>query len=186
MTTEKGKNKPELVWLSADAVSIHPMAVKAFNIAQNFNYQANTLSIPVNRFGARSYDVPYAVKERGTDGYLVFAGWEPIQPQFFNQQKDIPIWVMHGRISHEEIEQQSWAYLLMQISRTLSENTFLVHTYQLAMDYEGVNKIVDLPERLDGKPHLIAEHIHQVGRKRSKRQLTKFQQDLIVSIHGGS
>lgn len=178
MTREQGKNKPELAWLSADAVSIHPMAVKAFNIAQNFNYQANTLSIPVNRFGMRSYDVPFAVEEKGTDGYLIFAGWEPIQPQFFNQQKVLPVWVMQSRISKGEVERQAWTYLLTQISRTLSENTFLVHTYQLAMAYEGVSNIVDLRERLVGKPHLIAEHIHQVGRKRSRRQLTKFLRNL--------
>lgn len=174
MTTEQGKNKSELAWLSADAVSIHPMAVTAFNIAQNFNYQANTLSIPVNRFGMRSYDVPFAVEEKGTDGYLIFAGWEPIQPQFFNQQKVLPVWVMQGRISPNEIEQQAWAYLLKQISSTLAEDSYLVHTYQLAMACNCLCKITDIPERILKRPHLFVEHIHRVGRKRTKRQLKRW------------
>ncbi|MEM7360287.1 MAG: hypothetical protein AAF431_14415 [Pseudomonadota bacterium] len=185
MTTEKRKNKPELVWVSAGAVSIHPMAEKAFNIAQKFCYQADTTLIPVNFFGSRSYDLPFAIEGKEDEDYQVFAGWESIQQQFFNKQQIIPISVIQQRVSTREIEQQAWAYLLTQISRTLSENTFLVHTYQLAMEYEGVSKIVELPKRLKGKPHLIAEHIHQVGRKRSMRQLKKFQQELIVSMHGG-
>lgn len=158
----------------ADAISIHPKAEKAFSIAQNFRYQANTLSIPVNLLDSRSYEVPFALPEKGMKGYQIFAGWEPIQSQFSNQQKVLPVWVMQGRISPIEIEQQAWAYLFKQISSTLSEDRFLVHTYQLAMACKCLRKITDIPERILKKPHLFVEHIHRVGRKRTKRQLKRW------------
>ncbi len=185
MTTIKEKYKPKLLWVPTDSVRVHQKAIPAFTIAQSLCYQANTLTIPVNFFGSRSYDLPFAVEEKDKESYLIFAGWESIQQQFFNQQKLLPIWLIHRRISAKEIEQQAWAYLLKQISCTLSENTFLVHTYQFAQKCPCINLILDLPERIIHKPHLLTEHLQQVGRKRAKRQLKSHFDQLIKGMQGG-
>ena len=123
-TMKKNAANPYVETVEINDVTVHPNAIEAFMFSQNLITQVQSENLPTTILNQTNFEMPITCMLNNR--VQVFANWRNLLCTPVNDEQTISILVFNKRLS-QEIEYQSWLYVLSQFSFSLHKQHILGH-----------------------------------------------------------